>query len=286
MCDKTFWNIMRRYKQEKSSMLAGCATRHFETSGGDTHRRKALCLQDVRQDILKHHEKIHTREKPYACRSCNETFWNIGKDTQRRKAIFLKDVSQDFPKCHKKINIGEKSTGCATRNPEMSSEETHRRKAYRMCDEIFVDRTDQKRQEKMCRGEKPFVCGKCNESFFYQTDQKCQAKIHTGEKPFACRMCDEKFWNVMWRYTQEKSLQDVRWDLCQSDRPEMSWENVHRTKTICMWDVQRGLCKLDLPQMSCEDTRRRKALCLHDVRHDILKHHEKIHTGKKICLLF
>ena len=43
-----------------------------------------------------------------------------------------------------------------------------------------------------------------------------------------------------------------------------------------MWDVQRGLCKLDLPQMSCEDTHRRKALCLHDVRHDILKHQEKI----------
>ena len=79
------------------------------------------------------------------------------------------------------------------RNSEMSSEETHRRKAFAMCDEIFVNLTDQKRHEKMCTGGKPFVCGMCNETFFKQTDQKCQAKIDTGEKPFACRMCDEKF---------------------------------------------------------------------------------------------
>ena len=145
----------------------------------------------------------------------------------------------------------------------MSSNETHRRKACRMCDEIFVNRTDQKRHEKMCTGEKPFVCGMCNETFFNQTDQKCQEKIDTGEKPFACRMYDEIFWNVMWRYTQEKSLQDVRWDLCQSDRPEMSWENVHRRKTIWMWDVQRDLCKSVLPEMSREDTHRRKSHLLY-----------------------
>ena len=86
--------------------------------------------------------------------------------------------------------------GCAMKNSEMWSNETHRRKACRMCDKIFVNRTDQKRHEKMCTGEKPYVCGMCNETFFNQTDQKCQEKIDTGEKPYACRMCDEIFWNV------------------------------------------------------------------------------------------
>ena len=122
----------------------------------------------------------------------------FGEGTHSRKALFLQDVPQDILKCHKKIHLaGEKPpAGCAMKNSEMSSNETHRRKACRMCDKIFVNRTDQKRHEKMCRGEKPYVCGMCNETFFNQTDQKCQEKIDTGEKPYACRMCDEIFWNV------------------------------------------------------------------------------------------
>ena len=75
----------------------------------------------------------------------------------------------------------------------MSHEDTHRRKACRMCDETFVNRTDQKCHEKMCTGEKPFGCGMCNKTFVNQSYQKCHAKIHTGEKPTACMMCNETF---------------------------------------------------------------------------------------------
>ena len=56
---------MRRYKQEKSLLLAGCAMRHFEMLGGYTHRRKALYLQDV---------------------MCDETFWNITRRYTREKS--------------------------------------------------------------------------------------------------------------------------------------------------------------------------------------------------------
>ena len=94
---------------------------------------------------------------------------------------------------------------------------------------------------------------------------KLHEKIHTRQKIYACRMCNDTFWNVRQRNTQEKSLLDVRQDLCKQYWPEMSQENLHRRKTICVWDVQRNLCQLDRPEMSCEDTHRRKALCLHDV---------------------
>ena len=94
--------------------------------------------------------------------------------------------------------------GCVTRNSEMSCEDTHRRKACRMCDETFVSRTDQKCYEKMCTGQKPLACGMCNEAFVNWTYHKCHVKIHAGEKPFACMMCDMTYWNITRRYTQEK----------------------------------------------------------------------------------
>ena len=220
MCQETFWNIMRRYTQEKSPLPVGYATRslligstrnvmrrytqvksplpagyamkHSETWSLDTLKRKALSLLDVWRDILKHQAKINTEEKPFACGMCQDTFWNITiEDTYRRKAICLQDVRQDILKLHE--------------------------------------------------------------------------KIHTRQKIYACRMCNDTFWNVRQKNTQEKSLLDVRQDLCKPYWPEMSQENVHRRKTICVWDVQRNLCQLDRPEMSCEDTHRRKALCLHDV---------------------
>ena len=86
--DNSFWNIIRRYTQDKIPMPAGCATRYFEKSGEDTQRKKALCLQDVWRNILKHHEKIHTEEKPFASRMYQETFWNVTRrDTQEKSSL-------------------------------------------------------------------------------------------------------------------------------------------------------------------------------------------------------
>ena len=158
MCKETFWNITIRYTREKRHLPEGCVKEHSvnvmrrihtgekpfacgmcdetffqsdrpEMSCEDTHRIKALCLQDVWQDILKHHEKIHTREKPFACRMCDKTFWNISRrytqkkghlspgctkrhsemsleDTHSRKPLCLQDVSRDILKHHEKIHTG------------------------------------------------------------------------------------------------------------------------------------------------------------------------------------
>ena len=144
MCQYTFWNIMRRYTQEKSLLPTGCVTRplsigltrnvtqdqsplpagyamrHSETSWEDTYRRKTLCLQDVRRGILKCQVKIHKEEKPFACEMSQDIFWNITRSYTQEKSPL--------------------PAGSAMGHSEMTREDTHRRKALwcRMCDNTFL----------------------------------------------------------------------------------------------------------------------------------------------------
>ena len=282
MCDKTFWNITRRYTQKKSHLPPGCTKRHSEISREETHRRKALCLQDVSRDTLKRHEKIHTEEKPFACTMYQETFWNVTRRYTQEKSLLpvgyatrplLIGTTRNFMRRYTQ-DKSPLPAGYEMRHSEVSWEDTNKRKALCLQD---VRRDILKHQVEIHTAEKPFACRMCDKTFWnimrrYTQERspmpagvatrhfeilgedtqrrkalflqdvpqdilKCHKKIHIGEKPFACKMCDEKFWNVKWWDTQEKSLQDVRRDLCQSERPETSWENVHRRKTICMWDV-------------------------------------------------
>ena len=167
---------------DKSPLSAGSATKHSETSLVDTHKIKSLCLQDIRRDILKHQEKIHKGENPFACRMCDKTFWNITRRYTQKKSHL--------------------PPGCTKRHSEISREEIHRRKALCLQD---VSRDTLKRHEKIHTEEKPFACTMYQETFWNVTRRYTQEKsllpVGYATRPLLIGTTR----NFMWRYTQDKS---------------------------------------------------------------------------------
>ena len=120
--------VLKKEAQNKILATNSLKCHDFEMSWEDTHRRKALCLQDVWRDILKFHVKIHTGEKPAGC------------------AMRL-------------LLIGP------TRNVMRTCVQEKKPFACGMCNETFVNRTYQKCVAKIQTGEKPFSCMMCDKTF-------------------------------------------------------------------------------------------------------------------------
>ena len=90
--------VLKNEAQNKILATNSLKCHDFEISWEDTQRRKALCLQDVRWDILKCLAGIHIGEKPFTsmmwCATRHsETSW---EGTHERKALCLQDVSRDI----------------------------------------------------------------------------------------------------------------------------------------------------------------------------------------------
>lgn len=159
-------------------------------------------------------KNIHTtREKPYSCRNCDETFYSMSSVKKHQKVhispeedgqgsliqnqhIIKEDLEKISLKCeycgktlcnpfqlknHRRIHTGEKPFSC------------------RNCKKMFHSQVSLKTHQKIHNDEKIFSCKFCVKSFHYKHHLTAHERVHTGEKPFKCNYCVKS-------YTQMGSL--------------------------------------------------------------------------------
>nr|XP_060636284.1 zinc finger protein 250-like isoform X1 [Anolis sagrei ordinatus] len=107
---------------------------------------------------LRHHQYVHTREKPYACSMCSKCF---------RHPSHLH--------IHQRTHSGERPYKC----PE--------------CGKTFSQSCNLRTHRQIHTGKKPFQCSVCNKCFYHRSNLTIHKRVHTGERPYSCSVCPKSF---------------------------------------------------------------------------------------------
>ncbi|XP_034873622.1 zinc finger protein 558-like [Mirounga leonina] len=167
---------------------------------------KTECGKTFRDSsLLRLHEGIHSRDKPYKCDQCSKTFSRSFRLTThkiiytREKPYACNDCGKTFSILsyltrHKRIHTGEKCveySHCGKAHLWIHTRE----KPYKcdQCWRIFRMSCNLNVHKKMHAGEKPCTCNEYGKAFRDHSCLKEHVRIHTGEKPFACNQCGKAF---------------------------------------------------------------------------------------------
>ncbi|XP_020654442.3 uncharacterized protein LOC110081779 [Pogona vitticeps] len=145
------------------------------------------CGRTFRQRAdLRHHQYVHTQEKPYACTVCDKCF-------RHPSNLHI----------HLRIHSGEKPYRCPECGRTFSQScnlRTHRKihtdsKPFNccVCGKTFRHRANLTIHQRIHTGERPYSCSVCPKRFCDRSSLVQHERVHTGERPYACRVCDQKF---------------------------------------------------------------------------------------------
>ena len=158
-----------------------------------THREPIFCRYCPKsfhsKKMVEKHEKIHTSEKLFECKNCNETFRSVDELRIHSRAVHNTRKKQSALSC----------TVCAAKFDKLSYLQSHRRthcheKPYQCesCGIRFTQLSMLKSHNDMHASNKMFECQICTRKFTKASAMQEHQVIHTG-MPFKCLACEEQF---------------------------------------------------------------------------------------------
>ncbi|XP_008834264.1 zinc finger protein 14 [Nannospalax galili] len=171
------------------------------------------------------HERMHTKEKTFACRHCGEAFiysmarYNHERTHKRGNTYICKHCGKTCSHSyqllrHERRHTREKRYACNQcgkafrRSPNLRKHERihsgEKLFACKHCGKAFISASGCYNHERIHSGDKPYVCKECGKAFTFSAYLRKHAKIHTGEKPYTCKHCGKAFVNSSACYRHER----------------------------------------------------------------------------------
>ncbi|CAH1122228.1 unnamed protein product [Ceutorhynchus assimilis] len=227
--DSTSEMLFHKALHSKPSMIEVFYEEGNQSNAQPVPRYKCpLCEKIYPKHSLKPHLRLHTKERPYMCKSCGATFTRKNnllyhEKNHERKQVHPKKKSEDttflcsacgarFNKKftlqqHMLIHTGKlckcPQDGCfysARKISELkehlnthSSEKTF---ACYVCEYIGKTKKQLKRHMTVHDETKKFSCNRCSFTSRTSAHLKRHMRLHTGAKPFKCPYCEYKCNNM------------------------------------------------------------------------------------------
>lgn len=234
------------------------------------------------------HLKVHTDERPFACKKCNEAF-KTSDHLQKHSLLHVKN-GQEFGSClfverysenlelHHKILRGT----CPDRDFESFKGSNSSLLGSEFCG---VQRGFQRGTANDVRAQsRPLLyqCAECSYATGVLSNLKLHIRTHTGEKPYSCTVCEKKFRTSSHLKRHRLTHLNIRHFKCTNcDYSTSKWLSLkqHLASHAGDGSPSPGCCyehkELPFKRYECEECGYSTA------RNSNLKLHMRIHTGEK-----